>query len=95
MLELIHSTNPVVFNCDLVTAAGEPKEMLIKLQGMKLENESVILGIASNIEDDLLIRLCERESQIYKIENYMTQIDLVCKRISNAMTKYGNEEEIF
>ena len=95
MLELIHSTNPVVFNCDLVTAAGEPKEMLIKLQGMKLENESVILGIASNIEDDLLIRLCERESQIYKIENYMTQIDLVCKRISYAMTKYGNEEEIF
>ena len=75
MLELIHSNGPVVFNCDLVTAAGEPKEMLIKLQRMSTGNDFLILGTASNIEEDLLIRLCERETQVYIIENYMTQID--------------------
>ena len=95
MLELIHSNGPVVFNCDLVTAAGEPKEMLIKLQRMSTGNDFLILGTASNIEEDLLIRLCERETQVYIIENYMTQIDMVCKRISNAITKYGSEEDIF
>lgn len=95
MLELIHSNDPVVFNCDLVTAAGEPKEMLIKLQRMAIGNEFLILGTASNIEEDLLIRLCEREKQVYKIENYMTQIDMLCKRIANAITKYGSEEDIF
>jgi PAS domain S-box-containing protein len=95
MLELIHTNEPVSFNCDMLTAAGEPKEMLIRLQFLPVSNGSIILGTASSIEEDLLIRLCETETQLYKIENYMTQIDMVCKRISNAITKYGSQEDVF
>lgn len=95
MLELIHTNEPVSFNCDMVTAAGEPKEMLIRLQFLPVSNGSIILGTASGVEEDLLIRLCEKETQLYKIENYMTQIDMVCKRISNAITKYGSQEDVF
>ncbi len=95
MLELIHNKEPVSFNCDMVTAAGEPKEMLIRLQYLPASEGLIIVGTASSIEDDLLIRLCEKETQVYKIENYMTQIDMVCKRISNAITKYGSPEDVF
>lgn len=95
ILELINLQRTVSFNCDLVNAAGEPKELLIKLQYMNVNNEATILGTASNLEEDLLLRLCEAETQIYKIGNYITQIDLVCKRISDSVSKYCSLEEIY
>lgn len=90
--ELIHSKNNVSFNASLITAAGEPKEMQIRMQYIQIENEFLIYGTASNIEENILLRLCETESQVYKIENYMTQIDLIGRRISEAILKYSNPD---
>lgn len=93
--ELIHSKNNVSFNASLITAAGEPKEMQIRMQYIQIENEFLIYGTASNIEENILLRLCETESQVYKIENYMTQIDLIGRRISEAILKYSNPDNVF
>jgi two-component sensor histidine kinase len=78
-----------------VTSAGEPKEMQIRMQYIQSENEFSIYGTASNIEEDLLQRLCESETQVYKIENYMIQIDLLGRRISEAILKYSNPDDVF
>jgi PAS domain S-box-containing protein len=91
---LIESQGQVSFNCDMVTDYGEPIEMHLKLKYIPLENTFVIFGSAFNIEDDILLRLCETENQVYKIGNYLTQVDFICKRVSKACAKYLDNELI-
>ncbi|HMV43553.1 MAG TPA: ATP-binding protein [Leptospiraceae bacterium] len=85
---LIESRDQVAFNCDMVTDYGEPIEMHLKLKYIPSDDSFVIFGSAFNIEDDILLRLCETENQIYKIGNYLTQVDFICKRVSKACSKY-------
>lgn len=91
---LIESQGQVSFNCDMVTEYGEPIEMHLKLKYIPSEDSFVIFGSAFNIEDDILLRLCETENQVYKIGNYLTQVDFICKRVSKACAKYLDSEII-
>jgi hypothetical protein len=50
----------------MVTDYGEPIEMHLKLKYIPLDDSFVIFGSAFNIEDDILLRLCETENQVYK-----------------------------
>ncbi len=90
--ELLHSTDVLSFHCDLVTKFGEPKEMHLKLKYLSQNGGFVIFGSASAVEEDVLLRLCESESQVYKLENYLTQVDIVSQRLSAAVTKYCDIE---
>lgn len=90
--ELLVNKNIVSFNCELSTEFGEPKEMFIKLQYIPSGDNFVIFGKASDIEEDTLIKLCESESQIYKLGNFLTHVDIVCQRLSSAILKYSNPE---
>ncbi|MBK8396047.1 MAG: ATP-binding protein [Leptospiraceae bacterium] len=92
--KLIENQTHVSFNCDMVTDYGEPIEMHLKLKFIPSENSFVIFGSAFNIEDDILLRLCESENQVYKIGNYLTQVDIICKRVSNACAKYIDNDLI-
>lgn len=92
--QLIEKQNHVSFNCEMVTDFGEPIEMHLKLKYTPTDDSFVIFGSAFNIEDDILLRLCESEKQIYKIGNYLTQVDIICKRVSNACMKYLDSEVI-
>ena len=91
---LIESQGQVSFNCDMVTDYGEPIEMHLKLKYIPSDDSFVIFGSAFNIEDDILLRLCETENQVYKIGNYLTQVDFICKRVSKACAKYLDNEVI-
>lgn len=91
--ELIRLKGHVSFNCDLRTEIGEPKEMHIKMKYQPTNSGYTIFGSAFNIEDDILFRLCESENQVYKIGNYLTQVDIICKRVANACSKYLEQDE--
>ena len=90
--ELTLSNNVLSFNCDLVTKFGEPKEMHIKLKYILHENGFVIFGTASTVEEDILLRICESETQVYKLSNYLTHVDIVSQRLANYASKYCDQE---
>ncbi|MCB1192069.1 MAG: ATP-binding protein [Leptospiraceae bacterium] len=90
--ELAQSKETVFFTCELVTEIGEPREMNIRLQYLPIDNDFHVLGTASYIEEDILLKMCESENQVYKIENYLTQVDMICQRLSNAAIKYAGTE---
>lgn len=86
--EVKKGKDTVSFNCDLITRLGEPKEMKLKLKYNSQDGIVVIFGTASNIEEDLLYRLCETETQTYKIGNYLTHVDIISQRLSSSAAKY-------
>ncbi len=92
LAELSATNNVITFNCDLVTKFGEPKEMHIKLRYIHQDNGYSIFGCASTIEEDILLRICHSESQIYKINNYLSHIDIVSQRLANYANKYCDYE---
>ncbi|MBP9887998.1 MAG: ATP-binding protein [Leptospiraceae bacterium] len=92
--KLIETQSHVSFNCEMVTDYGEPIEMHLKLKYLPTDDSFVIFGSAFNIEDDILLRLCESEKQTYKTGNYLTQVDIICKRVSNACLKYIDNEVV-
>jgi PAS domain S-box-containing protein len=94
LTELNKSKETISFICDLVNKSGKPIEMVIKLKYAPIDDDFNIFGIASNVKEDLLLELCETESQVYKIGNSLTQIDMICKRISEAIAKYSSEQDI-
>lgn len=91
--ELQISKDMVSFNCDLMTKFGEPREMHLKLRYFPNEDGFVIFGTASTVEDDILLRICETEAQVYKLENYLTHVDIVSQRLANYAAKYCNSDD--
>lgn len=90
--ELSVTNNVITFNSDLVTKFGEPKEMHIKLRYINQDNGYSIFGTASTIEEDILLRICHSESQTYKINNFLSHIDIVSRRLANYANKYCDYE---
>jgi len=90
--ELTLSNNVISFNCDFVTKFGEPKEMHVKLRYLLHENGFVIFGTASTVEEDILERICESETQVYKLSNYLTHVDIVSQRLASYASKYCDQE---
>lgn len=90
--ELTLSQNTISFNCDLVTKFGEPKEMHLKLRYVNQKNGHTFFGTATTNEEDILLRICESESQIYKLGNYLTHVDIITQRLANYSSKYCTPE---
>lgn len=90
--ELTLSNNVLSFNCDFVTKFGEPKEMHVKLRYFLQENGFTIFGTASTIEEDILLRICESETQVYKLSNFLSHVDIVSQRIAIYANKYCTNE---
>ena len=90
--ELSLSNNVISFNCDFVTKFGEPKEMHVKLKYILHENGFLIIGTASTVEEDILQRICESETQVYKLSNYLTHVDIVSQRLASYASKYCDQE---
>jgi PAS domain S-box-containing protein len=90
--ELSPTNNVLTFNCDLVTKFGDPKEMHIKLRYIQHDTGYTLFGSASTLEEDILLRMCHSETQVYKISNFLNQIEIVSQRIANYAYKYCDHE---
>lgn len=89
---LVNNGGSVSFTCEFKTSIGEPKEMNVKLEYIPTEGGFVILGKASTLENDILRNLCESETQVYYIGNYLYNVDLICQRLSSGISKYAEFE---
>jgi len=80
---------PVVFRASFISPINkEPKEMQVHLQYINIEGKNEILGKASNVLDDSLLKYFEFEKQKYSIGNYLITVDEITHRITRNLKKY-------
>ncbi len=68
--------------------ASEPRELDVRLQYLHNEGRNEILGKAAGVEEDALTQSIERESQEYRIGNYIMSAEEVTHRITRSLRKH-------
>ncbi len=87
--DFIKEKKPIVFKTSFYSPIiTEPKEMQVHLEYINLSGKNEILGKASNILDDSLLKYFESEKQRYSIGNYLITADEITHRITRNLKKY-------
>jgi two-component system, sensor histidine kinase LadS len=68
----------------------EPKELLIKLQYVFLENKKEILGTASVMVEDILGRYLKKERIEFSIDNYLRNAEIMSNKLTNHIKKFSD-----
>jgi PAS domain-containing protein len=88
--------NPISFKTDFkVSFTSEPKELSVYLEFVNIEGRNEIIGKASRIEDDLLLRYVESEKQNLTIENYFITAEDISHRITRNLAKYMDHRKVY
>ncbi|NCC45339.1 MAG: hypothetical protein EOM18_17535, partial [Clostridia bacterium] len=66
----------------------EPKELLLSLEYINIEGKDEILGKASHIIEDSLMKYFLEENQKYAIGNYLITAEEITHRITRNLKKY-------
>lgn len=87
--EFTKEKKPIVFRTSFISPINtEPKEMQVHLEYINIEGKNEILGKASNVLDDSLLKYFEFEKQKYSIGNYLITADEITHRITRNLKKY-------
>lgn len=87
--EFIKDEKPIVFRASFYSPIiTEPKEMQVHLEHINISGKNEILGKASNVLDDSLLKYFESERQKYSIGNYLITADEITHRITRNLKKY-------
>ncbi len=87
--EFIKEKKPVVFKTSFISPIStEPKEMQVQLEHINISGKNEILGKASNVLDDSLLKYFESEKQKFAIGNYLITADEITHRITRNLKKY-------
>lgn len=93
--DFIRDKKPVNFRISFISPINtEPKEMLLHLEYINIEGKNEILGKASNVLDDSLLRYFVSEKQEYSIGNYLITVDEIVYRITRNLKKYTDSARI-
>jgi len=93
--EFIRDKQPVHFRVSFISPINtEPKEMLLHLEYINIEGKNEILGKASNVLDDSLLKYFVSEKQKYSIGNYLITVDEIVHRITRNLKKYFDSSDI-
>ena len=88
--------NPMSFKTDFkVSFTSEPKEMRVYLEYVNIEGRNEIIGKATRVEDDLLIKYVESEKQHLTIENYFITAEDISHRITRSLAKYMDHKKVY
>jgi PAS domain-containing protein len=88
--------NPISFKTDFkVSFTSEPKELSVYLEYVNIEGRNEILGKATRIEDDLLVKYVESENQNLVIENYFITAEDISHRITRNLAKYMHQKKVY
>jgi len=89
LAELFHANEPVRFAAALNSAIGqEPKEMMLRFKMITIGGKNQILGKATGIEEDFLLRHFVAERQRYEIGNYITSADELSMRLTRNCVRF-------
>ncbi len=93
--QLIKTKESVTFKADFVSPIkSEPLEMKIKLEYNKMAGQNEILGRASSVQHDSLMKYFISEKQILSMDNYLMAVEDVSYRITRNLIKYMGLSEI-
>ena len=86
---------PLNFNVQFRSSIkDEPVEMQVRLEYIIIEGRSEILGKASSVEEDGLIKYFEYEKQRFSIGNYLTTAEDISHCVTRNLQKYLEHREI-
>ncbi len=87
--KFLKEKKPIVFKTSFTSPIStEPKEMQVHLEYINISGKNEILGKASNVLDDSLLKYFESEKQKFAIGNYLITADEITHRITRNLKKY-------
>ena len=92
--DFLRNRETLSLRTDLVSSfMKEPIPMNIRFQFVDAEGSNEIIGTASDVGDDSLLRYFTAEKQRYVIENYLITADEISRRVTRNLTRYINQKE--
>ncbi len=86
---------PINFSAQFKSSIStEPKELQVKLEYVNIEGKNEILGKASKVIEDTLLKYFISEKLTYKMENYLFSAEDVSHRITRNLEKYMDQKDI-
>lgn len=86
---------PVTFKAVLAGGSGHaPKEFEIRLEHINIHGKNEIIGKASILPDNALMKYLTAESQQYELDNFLVTAEEVSKRLVANLSKHLTPEEI-
>jgi PAS domain-containing protein/anti-sigma regulatory factor (Ser/Thr protein kinase) len=86
---------PVTFKAVLVGGSGyAPKEFEIRLENINIHGKNEIIGKASILPDNALMKYLTTESQQYELDNFLVTAEEVSKRLVANLAKHLTPMEI-
>jgi len=93
--EFSRSKKPVQFRIQFKSPIStEPRELLLSLEFINIEGKNEILGKASHIIEDSLLKYFLEESQKYAIGNYLITAEEITHRITRNLKKYMDSSSL-
>jgi len=87
-------TRPVSFKAVFKSSfMGEPVTMNVNLEHISIEGKHEILGRATSVMEDTLLRYFVEEKQKYVIENYLLTADETTQRMTRNLERYITSRE--
>ncbi len=93
--EVIQERKPVSFKAHFKSKyTVEPKELQVKLECVNIKGKNEILGKASRVMDDALMKHFISEQQKFMIDNSLVTADEITYRLTRNVAKYLPQKEI-
>ncbi|MCP4132505.1 MAG: hypothetical protein GY754_16145 [bacterium] len=91
----VDEREPISFATELLPREGiEPKLMMVRLEYLDIEGKNEILGKASSMVEDTLIRNFIYEKQRYSIGNFLVTSEEISHRLTRNLRRYMDPREI-
>ncbi|MCP4135316.1 MAG: PAS domain S-box protein [bacterium] len=91
----IESREPVQFKIDFKSLiSSEPVEVQVRLEYINIEGKNEILGKASRIMEDSLMKYFVSEKQEFSLGNFLNSAEDISHRITRNVKKYMDSKEI-
>ncbi len=93
--QLLKTRERVSFTMDMISShIIEPKEMVVTLEYIDIEGKAEILGRASSVIEDTLLKFFTSEKQMFSLGNYLVSADEISHRATKNLRKYIDQKEI-
>lgn len=93
--EFLDSKKTLNFKAHFLAAdSSEPKEYQVHLEYIDIDNKKEIIGKATGIAEDTLIRYFHSETQRYVIGNYLITTEEMSARMIRNLTRYLDSQQI-
>ncbi len=86
---------PVTFKAEFKSSfSTEPKEVSVKLEYVNIEDRNEIIGKATRLEEDALIKFIEFEKQCLNFGNYFITAEDISHRITRNLARYMDQRQV-